>query len=228
MSQEINLYEARLRPQRCVLNGRALAWVLLVLLLVLFACAVQAHLAAQGAEKALAAMKTRVSAEQEKLAALGKQRAERPLPPALQAELEATRALLATRQEVMTLLDSGALGNSSGFSALLYGFARQSSNDVWLTGFTFSQGGQEIEIRGRLFDSARLPAYVQRLRREPAFQGRRFAALNMQSVDPAEAMEADKAAASAAGALAAANLPRYVAFVLRSEKGGEADKESRK
>ena len=111
---------------------------------------------------------------------------------------------------------------------MFVGFSRLASADLWLTGFSVSHGGADIEIRGRMFDAARLPAYVQRLSAEPAFQGRRFAALTLQRQAP----EADATAGSAAAPVPAgaatvpvATGPRFVDFVLRSERGGAETKE---
>lgn len=226
MSQQINLYEARLRPSQEWLTGRRVAVLALVLLVMLAGGTVFARLSAERAEKDLAAWKSEVLAEQEKLAALNKSFAERRLPAALQSELETTRAMLATRKDVVALIDSGRLGNSSGFSEIMYGFARQASGDLWLSGFSVSMGGQEIEIRGRLFDSGKLPGYVQRLSREPVFQGRRFAALDMQSIDAdgSRSGSSDSVPAAPAGAVPVARLPRHVEFVLRSENAGDATK----
>ena len=225
MSQQINLYEERLRPRRELARGRHLA---LAFALVLAASVLSGLVVRQRADRVAAdyaQSQAEVKQAQEKLAALGKQLAERRIDPALQAELERSRAALGMRKEVIALLDAGRLGQSEGFSGLLFGFARLSTADLWLTGFSISQGGQEIEIRGRLLDAGRLPNYVQRLSAEPVFQGRRFAALTMQSVEP-DAAKADPAAAprmpESAGRTSAPGMPRYVEFVLRSEHGGDA------
>lgn len=130
------------------------------------------------------------------------------------------QALLAARQEVMDVLDSGKAGSSSGFSGFMVGFARQIQADLWLTGFSISAGGEEIEIRGRLLDPAKLPGYVQRLSGEPVFHGRRFAALDMHSVEPVTPVP--EVAGAAAPPLREAVMPRFVEFVLRSAHGGEA------
>ncbi len=219
MSQQINLYEARLRPRHELATGRNVGIALGLMLALVVVSAVFARYEAERVTAEFSKVRTEVTGTQEKVAALVKALAERKIAPALQVELDNTRALLASRKEVKELLDSGRLGNSTGFSAVMAGFARQTSGDLWLTGFSVSSGGQEIEIRGRLLDSTKLPAYVQKLSAEPVFQGRRFAALDMQSVDPAE-IKTD--AGGVAPPASAPRLPRYVEFVLRSENAGEA------
>ncbi len=221
MSQQINLYEARLRPRHELATGRNVSIVLGVLLLLVVVSAVFARYEAERVSNEFAKLRSEVTVTQEKVAGLAKALSERKISPALQMELDNTRELLASRKELMALLDSGQLGNSTGFYAVMAGFAKQTSSDLWLTGFSISSGGREIEIRGRLLDSTRLPGYVQRLSDEPVFQGRGFAALDMQSVDPDPVGVKPETPGAAAQALAP-RLPRYVEFVLRSENAGEA------
>ena len=216
MSQQINLYEARLRPSHELLSGRKLGVALVILLAVTAATGVLTRAAAERSEAELRGVQAEVKASQEALAVLAKTLGERKVSAGLQAQLDEASVPLATRQAAMTLLDSGQLGNRTGFSAIFSGFSRQASDDLWLTGFSVSQGGHEIEIRGRLLDPGKLPVYVQRLAAEPAFKGRRFAALDMRSVDPSQAKTTAEGATPDAAASPA--QPRYVEFVLRSSE----------
>ena len=95
-------------------------------------------------------------------------------------------------------------------------FARQARDDLWLTGFQISQGGEAIEIRGRLFEPSRLADYVQRLNGVAVFQGRRFAALDMQHVTPDEKPGESTAKAEKAAASSDTARP-VVEFTLRSQ-----------
>ena len=218
MSQEINLYQPHLRPNRDVLTGRHLGGALLVVVAFVVAFGVVARIAAERSSAELQAVQSEQKTIQEKLAAQSKKLAERQVSAALKAEIDGAKAQLASRQAVMALLDSGRLGNSSGFSAVLSGFSRLASDDLWLTAFAVSAGGQEIEIRGRLLDSSKLPAYVQRLGGEAAFAGRRFATLDVRRGDEDGAAAGD--AKPASGATSPAS-PRYLEFTLRSENAGD-------
>ena len=230
MSQQINLYEARLRPRHLLLTGRRLSMALAVAIVLLAAWAVWTREQADLANAEAARLMAEVKDLQGKHEALSRQMVEKRLPAALQNELDNARAMLSVRREVVGLLDSGRLGNTAGFSDVFAGFARQADRDLWLTGFSIGLGGQEIEIRGKLFDSSRLPGYVQRLSADPAFQGRRFAALTMDSVDlEAKAAAAPGTPPAAPGTGDAAKLPRHVEFVLRSENAPDTLKpEARK
>ena len=229
MTQQINLYEARLRPRFEPATARNLAISTVIALIAVTALAVYAAVSADQQAAVLAAVQAEVRAEQERMTALAKAVAERRVSPALAGDLVQSRTLLEARQEVMDVLTSGKIGNVDGFSGILFGFARQAQADVWLTGFVIAGGGDEIEIRGRLLDAARLPAYVQRLSSEPAFQGRRFATLDMRAVEPdvvrtdATKPEVEKPAPGAPLApMPNAVLPRYVEFALRSANATNA------
>ena len=230
MSQQVNLYEERLRPRHDLVTGRNVGVCTLVLFALITAVAMWARFEANQKTEVATASQKLLADEQERLAAVTKLVAERKVSPALIAELENTRALLSARKEVMDALGTGKLGNNTGFSAIMTGFARQSQGDLWLTGFQVTGGGA-IEIRGRLLDPEKLPAYVQSLRKEQVFQGSRFAALEMKGIDPEEikpdpaitAKAADNAANTGAQPVLAAKLPRFIEFVLRSESVGDAD-----
>ncbi|MFB0936567.1 MAG: hypothetical protein QMB52_12405 [Propionivibrio sp.] len=219
MSQQINLYEARLRPRRELATGRNLGAAGLALLALVAGTAVWVGMEAARKTEAAAAIQKQLGEQQVQLTALSKAVAERRVSPALAADLDKARATLAAREEVMETLESGRQGSSAGFSAIMSGFARQAQKDLWLTSFVVARGGEDIEIRGRVLDPSGLPAYVQRLGSEPVFQGRRFSALEMidrESTDEKAELSA-KASPGAIAPPAALKPPRFVEFVLRSE-----------
>lgn len=228
MSQQINLYEARLRPRHLVLTGRRLASAFVVVTLLAGGGTIFARQQADKKKDEATRVLLTVKELQEKQDALSKQVADRKIPTALQLELDTVKAMLSVRKDVVALLDSGRLGQTAGFSQVLQGFARQTGSDWWLTGFSVGFGGQEIEIRGKLLDAGKLPTYVQRLSADPAFGGRRFAALMVNSVDPGEATPAATAHAAVTpakpGDKPEVKLPRHLDFVLRSENIGEVSK----
>ena len=225
MSQQINLYEPRLWPRHELATSRNLGMGAVALLVLMMALAAYARFEANEKTEAAAVSQKQVADEQERLTALSKIVAQRRIDPALAAEVETAKSMLTARMEIMAVLDAGKLGNASGFSAFMSGFARQAQNDLWLTGFTVSAGGDEIEIRGRLLDPAKLPAYVQSLSSEPVFQGRRFAALEMHGVDPEDQKTEPAGAVKVAvpDLQPVPKLPRFVEFVLRSDNGDGTD-----
>lgn len=214
MSQQINLYEERLRPRREFETGRNLSLSFALLLVLVLVVAVSGRIAADKAVAALAGVQSEVVRAQEQMTQLSKKVSERKISSALQDELDAARSLFAARSEIVDYLDSGQLGSNAGFAGLMLGFSRVAQSDLWLTGFSVRRGGQEIEIRGSLLDASKLPGYVQRLSAEPVFQGRRFAALEMKRVEPTEGR--NEAGRPVEGATTGGGVPR-TEFVLRSE-----------
>lgn len=123
------------------------------------------------------------------------------------------------RKTVLDMLAQGAAGESRGYAPALQGLSRQTLEGLWLTRFVLASS--TIELHGALLSPSLLPRYIDKLNGEPAFSGRRFAALDMTGV-----AAAGKAAIPATGA---ADVPsgaplRHTTFVLRSslQTPGEA------
>lgn len=135
-----------------------------------------------------------------------------PAHKSVQLEQEATQleADLKEGQEIMDTLKSGVIGNTEGFSPYLRAFARQSVPGLWLTGFSISGGGGEMVIQGRALNPELVPAYIRRLNQENAFQGKKFAALQISL--PKEVPGAKPAGPRA---------PRYIEFNLATSEEGE-------
>ncbi|MFT3849246.1 MAG: PilN domain-containing protein [Propionivibrio sp.] len=228
MSQQINLYEERLRPRLELATGRNLGISALVFLAIMVGWSLWAGAEADRRSAAAEALLRELSAAQEKMKALTQSLAQRTVSAELAAEVESAKAKIAAREEVIKALDAGALGRTAGFSSFMRGFAQQAQSDLWLTGFRIAAGGDEIEIRGRMLDPVRLPDYVQRLNAIPVFQGRRFAALEMQRVSLDETSPVPTAEAVAGQRVSGGDSARpFVEFRLRSDTVGGADAASR-
>jgi Tfp pilus assembly protein PilN len=232
VSQQINLILPELRRRRDWLSfpivaGASLAGLVLIVGLAVWSQREVDSLNArhrQG-EAELATLRQRVQA-------LGQALAARRPNPALKEEVARLAEGLRQRNSALDAVESGRSGSREGSSGVLRGFARQTAEGVWLTGFVLA--GSEVEIRGRLSDAALLPHYIQRLNGEPIFKGRRFAALDMSegSLQPAGAAAtpatAPAAPAAAPGASAAPQSApggrRFTEFVLHGRlptPGGE-------
>ena len=226
MSQQINLYEARLRPSREWLVGRLLGQAALAVLVLVAAAALWAHVRSSGREAVAAELQAQVSERQEQVDARTKALAEQKVSPELLAALADAREALAARTVAFDVLNSGRSLNTSGFSGIFKGFAQQAPENprLWLTAFSVRRGGEAIEIRGRALDAAALPAYVQGLRHQPAFEGRRFAGLeiNDRSFKDAET-PGQMVAAKPQNPVGtpAVTEPGVIEFVLRSEAAPE-------
>lgn len=212
MSQQINLLLPELRPRFDWLALPVVASAGIAGLLLIGALATIATLRTQSLAAGENTLRAEMTNAQQQVQTLGQRLGERQGDAALDAQLASARTAVAQRQEVLNIVAQGDLPAGQAYSGLLQGFARQVLNGVWLTGFSLAP--MNIEIRGRLTDPALLPEYINRLNAEPAFAGRRFAALDMQGVEP-KAEKADEAPANAQPK--AAPTPRYTEFALRTE-----------
>lgn len=219
MSQEINLINPALRRKRDWLSFDAVAPTALVTLLVVGALSAYASLQAGSAQRASTDLAAQVAAVQEELQMAKTSLAARKNDPVIEQESQSLARAVRQRKEVLRLAEGSASDGSGGVAEIMRGFSRQTFEGVWLTGFTVGPGN--FEIRGRLIEPSLLPAYIRRLNGEPAFRGRRFAALDMRAAgeDMPQAGTAPAKGAAAAGAAATATppaVPKYTEFALRA------------
>lgn len=232
MTQYINLYDPELRRgQQPVSALQAGATLGLVVVVMLAAAAVTGFQAGRLARES-AQLESELAAQRDKVAAVGREIAARQADPVLAGELAAVEAKLATRRQVMALLEGGALGNTKGFADYLRAFSRQALPGLWLTGFDVGGGGAEMAIHGRVVEASLLPRYVLRLKDEPVFRGRSFAALKMDAAEDKPAADATAAPPSAKQANPAApgdpRPPlRFVEFELASAKAPDGAPEAK-
>lgn len=217
MAQQINLFDPALKRQRNWLSLGNVAGLAAGLIVVVGALGYAERRALAPLATLSAGNETRIKAAREQVVALGQQMANRKPDPRLEQEVAARRFLLATRGEVLGLLRK-SVGEEAGppFADYLRGFARQTLPGLWLTAFSLEARDGGMEIRGRTVDPALLPEYIRRLNNEPAFQGRAFAALKLDTGKPdAPAPAASTGAGADTGKAAVPPLAaRYHEFSL--------------
>lgn len=179
MSQQINLYNPALRRQRewLSLANVALAAAGFAVLLAVAGGALRFQ-AGQRAQAALA-LDAELAQARLRLA----QVAGAGGLAAAEAQLKTLEETLAARREVLAALQSGgglSPDATTGFADYLRGLARQTVSGLWLTGFSVAQGGEGMEIRGRMLVAERLPDYIRRLNAEKVFAGRQFVSLQVE------------------------------------------------
>ncbi len=180
MTQQINLYNPALLPQVDAFSGRvvllALGGTLLLSLLAYTWSAWDATRLAGDQQR----QQGQLSALQSDVTRLAQESAGRKPNPQLAAELESIEALLAGRNEVMSVLRGGSLGDTRGVSEYFRAFARETVDGLWLTGFSIVGAGNDISIEGRTLRAELLPGYIGNLRREEVLRGHVFGTLKMQ------------------------------------------------
>jgi hypothetical protein len=138
----------------------------------------------------------------------------------LSDELGRMTTRLKQREDMLSVLRTGGLGNTEGFARYLSAFARQSMVGVWLTGFTIGGDEAELLLTGRVLHPDLVPAYIRALNREEVMRGRRVAELRLTA---REERDAPGTVAPGAGAAAVPSVARrYVEFNISAVRGTPA------
>jgi hypothetical protein len=174
MTQQINLADPRLLPQKVAFGARhALAAVVAVLVV-----------GAAGA-----------SALNTLTAGLAREAQNAPVAPAaaasrhaqhvsdLDVEIQRLRASDAGHRRILAALDAGVAGERVGPSGYFVALARQASGAVWITGLSVSDDGSALDLEGRMGAPHLLPGYLRRLNAEPRFRGRPFEQLSLKGAN---------------------------------------------
>lgn len=133
----------------------------------------------------------------------------------LDAEVQRLEMELKAARDSMAVLEGGAIGNRGGFAGYLQAFSRQALDGLWLTGFTVGGAG-DVSLQGRVVAAELVPAYIQKLNREPALKGREFAVLEMRRPKEPVAVAAKEGDAKP-------EVPRFLEFSLTTAEAGAAD-----
>jgi Tfp pilus assembly protein PilN len=182
MAQQLNLLDARFAPKPPRLSARTglLAMAGLLALSLLGAVALRSLAASTAAEqRSLVAQAGPLKAQ----AAAPGASASADVAGSASAELSQLQALDASQRRIRAALEAGVAGAREGHADYLLALARQTSGALWITGFSVSDDGNDVELTGRMTDSAVLTEYLRRLNAEPRFKGRPFAQLNLRSAD---------------------------------------------
>jgi hypothetical protein len=182
--QQVNLYNPAFEEQRALLswNGAVAGWAATAVLVA--AIIVYQTISMQSAQKQENELTAAVTAAQADTQRLGAQVAARKPDPRMTEEVTQLETDVKNREEVMTVLKSGGLGDTRGFSDHLKAFARQSFDGVWLTGLSIATAGRDVSIEGRALQAAYVPGYLKRLNGESAMQGHPFSDLLIQMPPP--------------------------------------------
>ncbi len=189
MSQQINLFNPIFREQKkyfsAVTMAQALGLVLFgAILLAAYASYRSSQLDAEAREAG-----RQLQAAQSQLAEVEAAFPPRQKSPALAEQIRKVENDTAALQQVAATLQAGEFGNTEGHAEYMRAFARQIIDGVWLTGFSIHGAGAEIGLQGRALRPELVPAYINRLKREPVLQGKAFSTLHMQAPFPKAAAE---------------------------------------
>lgn len=172
MSQQINLFDPRFRRQKPHFSAATVA--LAVVAVAALCIAIRELYAHQNRslEATLAQTEARVAQLREQSERLARDVSGQARTTALADEFARLEERVRVRRGLLGDLRGGAATNVEGFSPYLAALARQTMQGVWLTGIEVASGSGELVLKGRVVESSLVPAYIQRLNREPLFKGR--------------------------------------------------------
>jgi len=175
MPQQINLLNKEFRPKRELLNAD---FMLKTAIGFALALGVYAGIVSRDAHKLASQREEWVQRAQEGQARLMRAVTQTPTPEdnkALLDKIAVEEEKAHSREQVLAVLKSGAVGEGGGFSGMLQAFARQSLNGLWLTGISTNSAGDQMRISGRAVSPELIAQYIGRLSGEQSLHGRTFA-----------------------------------------------------
>ena len=178
MSQQINLFDARFRPQKPHFSAATMA--LTVLAVALLTLGIRELYAYQNRslEASLAQTDKRAAELREQAARFARELGDPGRSAAMADERARLEEQVRARRGLLTGIQGGA-----GFSPYLTALARQTMQGVWLTGMEI--GPNDLVLKGRVLQSELVPLYIERLNREPLFKGRVVSELRLAAKDDA-------------------------------------------
>lgn len=181
--QRINLYQARIRPQRDRFHARSLALMLLLLALGLAAISGFQAWQVRQVEARLSTVNAEREAASQRLAQLQAQLQDQPGEDARSQRL---RNELAAKRALLDYLEEGAFAERAGFSDYLDGLAQYIVDGVWLSRIRLAAGGNRLQLDGHAVAPQRVPELITALGQAPAYDGRSFRRLVIDRPEDAD------------------------------------------
>ena len=199
MRQEVNLYTDAFRPSQEWLTLGFMARLILAAVVVVAVVAgwTQYQLVQlQGEQQQLEQEQARA---QDAIERLNKELARQQRDPELENQVERLEQRVADRKRLVERAGSVARASSEGFTPYLEGLAKQSREGIWLTRIRVNLLRDRLHLEGRTTQGQKVPNYLQRLREEPVFEGRRFERFGIERSDESAFLEFDVASRRNAG-----------------------------
>ena len=199
MRQEVNLYTEAFRPsQEWLTLGFAARVAAVALVAVVLATGWAQYQVMQLRAEQQALEQTQARTE-EAIARLNEQLASQQRDPQLVDQVERLEARAKDRQRLVERAGSVARASSEGFTPYLEGLAKQSREGLWLTGIQVNLIRDQLHLEGKTIQGQRVPDYLQRLRQEPVFEGRRFERFGIERSEESAYLAFDVASRRNAG-----------------------------
>ncbi|MFW5426081.1 MAG: hypothetical protein ACKE8G_01715 [Methylophagaceae bacterium] len=171
--QQVNFYQAQFKPKRIILPARQL-FLLTLLAVIIFTLlsvysakknsTLEAHIASQH-QSTIIEFQSEVVNDQ----------------ALLKANLVKLQQQLSQKQILLDYLTQQSFGNQHGFTDNLVHLSKKSIDGIWLTDFSFINGGQHLSLHGSALKSSLIPLYIDGLAESGPFQGKHFSVFSLES-----------------------------------------------
>ncbi|PHS25779.1 MAG: hypothetical protein COA83_05025 [Methylophaga sp.] len=176
--QQVNLYQDQFKPKQIILPARQL--FLLSLLAVIIFTLLSVYSA-----KRNSTLEAHISSQQQ-LGLVEQQPAVVDNQALLKANLLQLQQQQHQQQRLLDYLTHQSFGNQYGFADNLVHLSKKKIDGVWLTNFSFINGGQHISLHGSALQSSQIPLYIDGLAESGPFQGKHFSVFSLKSPEEAD------------------------------------------
>ncbi|MDZ7925158.1 MAG: hypothetical protein U5M23_14150 [Marinagarivorans sp.] len=178
--QQINLYVSELRPQKDWFSAKYLSVMLVsiftLLVLIDFVKLREVSFLSESLnDKQLVLRALELEIDESKAQKPTSNRQE------IQVEIDTLKEKISAREQLVTLIQGQSINNFSFYRALTV-MSKTTNNRVAINSFTFSRGGQYIEMEGEGVRSFDVPDYINALRSDPVFATSTFGLVSIGNV----------------------------------------------
>lgn len=130
---------------------------------------------------ALSEAKDAATKWQEQLSIAERMYPEPKVDPILLKQIESKRQQVTRNDRVLDFLESNGLAQKdAAFSEFLSAFTRVEQEGLWLKRIQIESGGSSLRIEGYVLKPKALPDYLQKLSKEPVFNGMDFKVFDLK------------------------------------------------
>jgi TolA-binding protein len=186
LRQQINLHQPEAVGARGPFGSGTLALLTVTLITSLVLLWSLAQWRVDGLQRAVRNLQQRQRMQQETIAALGDLVPPGASPADVESRIRQLRAEIEARERAVALLQQGAIGRRSGFSAQLAALARCPVTGLWLQRVAISGVTGSMSLAGDTEEPDSVPRYLRALAGERALSGLRFDRLVIERRAPAD------------------------------------------
>ncbi len=182
MNHQVNLYQREFWPRRLLVSCRQVAVLWMVTLATCASISLYFHNGVTLADADVDELKLTNSMLNAGINNLTDVLENRSRDHQLAQDNERLKDRLKQRSDLATFLDGRTLSSQGNtqLSGLMSGFARQAGDGIWLARIHIGQA-EELRLRGYVAEANQIPAYLERLGEDPAFNGRFFRSLDVKA-----------------------------------------------